>query len=1244
MPTARAYLGVATASTGRIYAIGGMAASATAENAVEEYDPVADTWTPHADMPTARWGLGVAAAANGRIYAVGGAPQTGGVCLAVLEEYDPATDTWIGRADMPTPRQHLVFVAADNGKLYAIGGYAAGQGCVATVEEYNPSTDTWASRTDMPTARWGMTAVAASNGRIYVMGGQAPYQGPFINTVEEYNPATDTWRTCVNMPTARFGAGAAEASDGKLYVIGGAISDDGMDTVEGYDPVTESWTTSTSMPTGRFGLGAATANEGRIYAIGGAPASHQACSTVEMAHVLPATPTSTPTSTPLATSTPTATPTGGLSATPGWIVDGATSGSSSGRVVAAGDVNGDGYSDVLVGSESYDGALSDQGRARLYYGGPTGPGTTPDWTAVGDAAGVHFGAVVAGAGDVNGDGYDDVMISAQTYTNDQTEEGRVYVFYGSATGLGATADWMIEGDQNGARLATSISTAGDVNADGYDDIIVGCMPLNSGRGVAWVYLGSASGLPATPDWEFLGDQDGANLGAVGAAGDVNGDGYDDVIVGAQYYDIDYADEGRVYLFYGSAEGLSSAPAWIREGAQAGATFGSSVAGAGDVNGDGYDDIVIAAYYYSDGESREGAAFLYYGAAAGPSATSDWMMGTDQASASVGWVNTAGDVNGDGYDDFCMGSPWYDSAKGKAWVFHGSAAGLSASPAWTAQSDASGSHYGWPSGCAGDVNGDGYDDLLVGAHCYPNYQYVGRGYLYYGSGAQLPTATPPPPTNTPPPTSTPTGTPTPTNTPTATSTASSTPAATDTLTPTATSTWTPTPPAPTSTPTNTSSPVTPTPTPTNTPTSTPPSTCGDQVVATNLYADIYGTSSTLDYEAISVGSCILAFDPDGVNCGAFVVMNPGEYGIMHIYGDDPSTPTTDEGAETGDAITFTVNGCPASTEPAFIWADKALSQVELHATCVQEISISLCESWNLISFNIQPMSGTLPIAEVQDVLWSIDGYYQAVLGYDQGAKSYYPELPPEFNDLKELDYEHGYWIRMASASNLTITGVSVTATHPIALNDGWNLVSYLPDDDITVADALASIEGKYTAVLGFHDGAAKSYYPQLPPQFNDLKCLRVNCGYWIRTTEAVTLTYPAGGTCVEPTGGAGLKFARGSQITPTHKWCDVYSMDSLCGEAPVPPGAVIRAYDPDGLLCGLAVVTTPGQWGVMHVYGDDPGTEVDEGAEAGDVLRFTINGQPAKTDADVVWADRALRETRLTTDSCGVGLCLPLIWR
>ncbi len=185
----------------------------------------------------------------------------------------------------------------------------------------------------------------------------------------------------------------------------------------------------------------------------------------------------------------------------------------------------------------------------------------------------------------------------------------------------------------------------------------------------------------------------------------------------------------------------------------------------------------------------------------------------------------------------------------------------------------------------------------------------------------------------------------------------------------------------------------------------------------------------------------------------------------------------------------------------------LALPEAPPTLKAALAIPLMEGWNLFSFNVQPISGTLPITRVQDVLSSTDGSYDAVLGYNQGAQSYYPSLPVAFCDLKELDPYHGYWVHMTQAGTLALQGQPVAVDTPIALNAGWNLVSYLPATDMPVAVALASIDGRYDAVLGFHDGGAASYYPHLPPGFNDLQSLRVNHGYWVHMTEAGTLVYP-----------------------------------------------------------------------------------------------------------------------------------------
>src|SRR6185503_10773183 len=113
-------------------------------------------------------------------------------------------------------------------------------------------------------------------------------------------------------------------------------------------------------------------------------------------------------------------------------------------VDGAGDVNGDGYDDLIVGAYTYDNGQTDEGRAYAYYGSPSGPSTTANWTAEANQGSAYFGISVAGAGDLNGDGYDDVVVGAPGYTNGQSSEGRAFVYYGSASGLSATAGWTTE--------------------------------------------------------------------------------------------------------------------------------------------------------------------------------------------------------------------------------------------------------------------------------------------------------------------------------------------------------------------------------------------------------------------------------------------------------------------------------------------------------------------------------------------------------------------------------------------------------------------------------------------------------------------------------------------------------------------------------------------------------------------------------------------------------------------------------
>jgi hypothetical protein len=235
----------------------------------------------------------------------------------------------------------------------------------------------------------------------------------------------------------------------------------------------------------------------------------------------------------------------------------------------------------------------------------TGPlPTSPSWTAESNQANSGFGYSVSAAGDVNGDGYNDVIVGAFNYSNGEENEGKVFVYYGSASGLNATPDWTAESNQSGAELGYSVGAAGDVNGDGYADVIVGAHRYQNGQpeeGAVFVWYGSANGLgdngtPANADWKFESDTYYTGLGtAVSTAGDVNGDGYNDVIVGAAAYDNGTIDSGKAYVFYGSASGLSASPNWSAVGDVIYRSYYGTAVTAGDLNDDGYADVIVGAH-------------------------------------------------------------------------------------------------------------------------------------------------------------------------------------------------------------------------------------------------------------------------------------------------------------------------------------------------------------------------------------------------------------------------------------------------------------------------------------------------------------------------------------------------------------------------------------------------------------------------------------------------------------------------
>jgi hypothetical protein len=439
-------------------------------------------------------------------------------------------------------------------------------------------------------------------------------------------------------------------------------------------------------------------------------------------------------------------------------------------VSSAGDVNGDGYSDVIVGAYGYDNGETDEGVAFLYQGSATGLSTIAAWTGESNQFGGHYGISVASAGDVNGDGYSDVVVGASGYENGGTDtnEGIAFVYLGSATGLVTTADWSAELDQPFAYFGNSVSSAGDVNNDGFSDVVIGASSYTNGEvleGGAFLYLGSAVGLAPGVAWIGESDQLNAFYGTVvSSAGDVNGDGYSDVIVGADRYDNGEEDEGRAYLYLGSAAGLPGPADWIGEVNQPYGRLGTSVGTAGDVNNDTYADVLVGAFEYDNGVGAEGMAFVFHGSATGPATTANWTSAPGQLGARFAWsASTAGDVNGDGYADVVVGAYNWDNGEnneGAAFLYQGSSSGLSTTAVWMGESNQDTSLYGYSVKNAGDVNGDGAADVIVGAHGFANGETnEGKAFVYLGilDATFTPTHTP---TATPTPTLTPTSTPTP----------------------------------------------------------------------------------------------------------------------------------------------------------------------------------------------------------------------------------------------------------------------------------------------------------------------------------------------------------------------------------------------------------------------------------------------------------------------------------------------------
>jgi hypothetical protein len=300
-----------------------------------------------------------------------------------------------------------------------------------------------------------------------------------------------------------------------------------------------------------------------------------------------------------------------------------------------------------------------------------------------------------------------------------------------------------------------VAGAGDVNADGYADWIVGAYANGTGKGgAAYVYMGRA--LADLPQWinPAVGlpnpDAEGnAQFGyGVAGAGDVNGDGFADVIVGAPLQDHGSTDQGNAFVYHGGNTGITASPATRLESPTSASDtrYGHAVSSAGDVNLDGYSEVVVGAPAWDDQELNQGQAFVYRGYATGLSTTVAWTLGNSewQQDRNFGFSVGSADYTGDGYSDVIVGAPKFTGAatqQGAIYAWRGSPTGLS--PSYTRQDNLeadAGALYGYSVACAGDVDGDGKQEVAVGAPV----QDLGKGaaFVHFNNFGSFTKLTPP----------------------------------------------------------------------------------------------------------------------------------------------------------------------------------------------------------------------------------------------------------------------------------------------------------------------------------------------------------------------------------------------------------------------------------------------------------------------------------------------------------------------
>jgi hypothetical protein len=357
-------------------------------------------------------------------------------------------------------------------------------------------------------------------------------------------------------------------------------------------------------------------------------------------------------------------------------------------VSIVGDTNGDGYDDLVIGAFAEDAGGSQAGAAYLVLGPASGTIGLADADAklIGEVGEDHAGLVVAGAGDANGDGFDDFYVSAPGYDGGFSDVGATYLMHGPVdadTDL-SFANVRYVGAGNGEESGASVANAGDFDGDGFDDALIGAPNATEGGAyVGAVYLvtndnvfeGSMDLDEAEARWHGINGGDQAGY-SVSTAGDQDGDGLDDILIGAPGSDLGGSGSGAAFVVFGSTslicgegelcDSMSLADWGVAIIGERGDDFaGGAVSGGGDVDNDGNPDVVIGARTEDSTDSDAGAASIMFGPITSTTELSSSLakaLGIGAGDWTGAAVSMGGDMNGDGHDDVLIGAPQLDAGE------------------------------------------------------------------------------------------------------------------------------------------------------------------------------------------------------------------------------------------------------------------------------------------------------------------------------------------------------------------------------------------------------------------------------------------------------------------------------------------------------------------------------------------------------------------------------------------------------